>query len=275
MKRMEFNLHQTSINSQSARHYFRVMKRSTPRSSLVVVLVAGSLLSFGFSPTVHAEAKTSWKVSGELEEACSCRAPCPCWFKSLPSRMTCDGAQVIFINKGHYGKTSLDGLAVAQFVQSPEGKSMFESFGNWNIDYVYIDDRANAEQREALKALAAHFFPPGGKERKFRTAPITRKVEGTEHAITVGEYGSFSGHLIEGGYGDAPKISNPPLADPTHKEFLQGESTKMTYHDAGQGWDYEDSNYMWNKFQVDNKVYTKFEADMAKKMAQLKEKAEK
>src|SRR3954469_21205429 len=115
-----------------------------------------------------AEAKPSWKVSGELEEACSCRAACPCWFKSLPSRMTCDGMQVIVIDKGRYGKTSLDGLALGQFVQSPEHKTMFESFGNWNIDYVYIDEKANEEQRAALQELAQHFFPQGGKERKYR-----------------------------------------------------------------------------------------------------------
>src|SRR4051812_10859538 len=97
--------------------------------------------------------KVSWKVTAELEEACSCHAPCPCWFTSLPSRMTCNGAQIVFISKGHYGKTPLDGLALAQFVQSPEGKSMFESFGSWNFDYVYIDEKASDEQRKALTDL--------------------------------------------------------------------------------------------------------------------------
>src|SRR6478609_4814018 len=102
-----------------------------------------SLLSPPLSARAAAEKKPSWKISGELEEACSCRPACPCWFKSLPSRMTCDGMQVVIIQKGHYGKVSLDGLAVGEFVQSPEHKSMFESFGNWNFDYVYIDEKAN------------------------------------------------------------------------------------------------------------------------------------
>ena len=63
---------------------------------------------------------------------------------------------------------------------------------------------------------------------------------------------------------------NPPLADPTHKEYLQGETTRLTYKDAGQDWNYEKSNYMWNKFQTDNKEYERFEAEMAKKMAATK-----
>jgi hypothetical protein len=98
--------------------------------------------------------------------------------------------------------------------------------------------------------------------------PITRKIEGAEHGVAVGESGGFSGHLIEGGYEGTPKIVNVPLADPTHREFLQGQTTTLTYSDAGQGWKYKDSNYMFNRFKVDSKEYEKFEADMAKKMAQ-------
>jgi len=245
------------------------MKRTNLKNSMLGLGIAfGLVFSLSIARAATAN-KTSWKVSGELEEACSCRPACPCWFKSLPSRMTCDGAQVVFINKGRYGKVSLDGLAFGQFVQSPEHKSMFESFGNWNFDYVYIDEKANAEQREALKELAAHFFPMAAKKREFRYVAITRKVEGAEHTSSIGNYGSMSGHLIEGGYEGTPKVMNPPLADPTHKEFLQGETTKLVYNDAGQDWKYENSNYMYNKFTVDNKQYEKHEAMMAKKMGKM------
>jgi hypothetical protein len=149
---------------------------------------------------------------------------------------------------------------------------MFESFGNWNFEYVYIDEKATEEQREALKEVAAHLFPLAAKAREFRYVPITRTIQGNEHTTKVGDYALVSGHLIEGGYNGAPKVKNPPLADPTHKEYFQGEATKLTYKDAGQDWKYENSNYMWNKIQVDNKEYAKYEADMAKKMAQMQSK---
>jgi hypothetical protein len=240
--------------------------KTTSFRQFIVPIVACNLLAF---VPVHAAdtSKVSWKVSGELEEACSCRPACPCWFKSPPTRMTCDGAQVIFISKGNYGKVSLDGLAVAQFVQSPQHQSMFESFGNWNFDNIYIDEKANDEQRAALKELAAHFFPPAAKTRVFRYVSITREVKGEEHTSTVGQYAVVSGHLISGGMSGHPKVMNPPLADPTHKEYLQGETTKLTYSDAGQGWEYKNSNYMFNKFTVDNKQYEKHEAEMAKMMS--------
>src|SRR5260370_27048112 len=189
--------------------------------------------------------KVSWKVSGELEEACSCNAPCGCWFTSLPSRMTCNGAQIIFVSKGRYGKTPLDGLALAQFVQSPEGKSMFESFGSWNFDYVYIDEKATDDQRKALTELAKHFFPLAAKGREIRYVPITRKIEGQEHTMTVGKYAVASGHLIEGGFAGAPVVSNPPLADPTHRQYQQAQTTKLTYNSPKQDSKYKNSNYMF------------------------------
>ena len=102
------------------------MKQIIRVSAVAGVLIAGGLVVHGAADEpAPAKAMIPWQVTGQLEEACSCRPPCPCWFKSLPSRMTCDGAQIIFITEGHYGPTPLAGLAVAEFVQSPEGKSMF------------------------------------------------------------------------------------------------------------------------------------------------------
>jgi len=183
--------------------------------------------------------------------------------------MTCDGTQIIFITKGRYGRVSLEGLAVAQIVQSPEHKTMFESFGKWNFDYIYIDEKADERQREALKELSLHFFPPAAKTREYRYVPITRKIEGGEHLTTIGNYAVCSGHLIEGGSDGPPRIINPPLADPTHQEFLQGQTTKLTYTDAGQDWKHENSNYMRNKFTVDDRQYDKHEAAMAKRMGKM------
>ena len=71
--------------------------------------------------------RTPWKITGQLEEACSCDAACPCWFNSKPTKMTCGGGQVLFIEKGNYGDVKLDGLALATMGQSPEGKTMMES----------------------------------------------------------------------------------------------------------------------------------------------------
>src|SRR6476619_5521091 len=107
------------------------------------------------------EKATKWKITGQLEEACSCDAACPCWFDSKPTTMTCGGGQVIFIEKGRYGDVPLDGLAFA---------------------YLYIDEKANPEQRKALEAIARATSPPAAppERTKVRYAPIARKIDGVE-----------------------------------------------------------------------------------------------
>src|SRR2546427_7448128 len=105
------------------------------------------------------EEKASWKASGTFEEACSCDAACPCWFGSKPTRQHCSGGQVNFIEKGNYGGVSLDGLAIATMGQDPDGTTMMESFGRWDFAYLYIDEKASPEQRQALEAIAKATLP--------------------------------------------------------------------------------------------------------------------
>jgi hypothetical protein len=240
------------------------------------VLLAG-LLGNGVSAqgADQPKDKTPWKITGQLEEACSCDAACPCWFGSKPTKMTCGGSQVLFIEKGNYGNVKLDGLAIANMGQSPAGQSMMESYGNWNFSYYYIDEKATPEQRKALEALAKQVLVPDvSKKTETRYVPITRKIEGKEHQISIGQYGTFHGRLIEGGLGGHPKIVNPPGADPFHKEYAQGQTSNMTYNDADQNWSWENSNYMFGTFTVDNIEWEKHAAGLSQKMAQMKDQKE-
>ncbi len=230
------------------------------------LLVFGSVSAAGGKDTGKSATNTPWKVTGELEESCSCDGACPCWFGNKPTKMNCSGAAAVFIKKGSYGNVPLDGLALAEWVQSPDGKSMMESVGHWNFSNVYIDEKANPEQRKALEAIASQVLPPSASgKRTFRYAPITRSVEGKEHVVAVGTYGSFSGHLLEGGFGGPPKVVNPLLPDPMHKEYSQGVTSRHTYDDAAK-WEFSNSNYMWNQFTVTNKDYEEMAAKMAAKM---------
>ena len=213
-----------------------------------------------------------WKITGQLEEACSCAAACPCWFGSKPTQTTCGGNQVLFIAKGNYGKVKLDGLAIANYAKSPENQTMMDSFGNWQFSTNYIDEKANPEQRKALEAIAMTVLPSKNASANFeiRYAPITRKIEGKDHIITIGNVATFTGRLLEGGLGGSSKITNPPGADPVHHQYAQGKTSKMTYSDSGQNWDWQDSNYMLGTFTIDNVQYAKYVTGLAQKMAKTK-----
>ena len=218
------------------------------------------------------EKAVPWKITGQLEEACSCAAACPCWFGSKPTRSTCGGNQVLFIQKGNYAKVKLDGLAVANYAKSPENQTMMDSFGKWQFSTNYIDEKANPEQRKALEAIAMIVLPSKNASANFETkyAPITRKIEGKDHIITIGNVATFAGRLVEGGLGGSSKITNPPGADPVHHEYAQGKTAKMTYSDSGQSWDWQDSNYMFGTFTIDNVQYEKYVAGLAQKMEKAK-----
>lgn len=244
--------------------------RVVPLLVLGVAAIVGAY--FYVQEPANAEApKPAWKVVGQLEEACRCAGACPCWFGSKPTHMNCGGGQFLFIDKGTFGNVKLDGLAVGAMGQSPDGKGMMESFGNWNFNHYYIDAKGTPEQQEALKALAKTVLTPGASPKEeVRIVPIVRTINGKEHRISIGDYGQFSGHLVEGGLGGSVTIKNPPGADPLHHEYMQGETTTMTYKDAGQSWDWKGSNYMFGTFEIDSVQYEKFAAGLAQKMAEAK-----
>jgi hypothetical protein len=259
------------LNQYSGDYNFNFLGVNMKRMKLLIMLVFTMFVAAaGYSADKSVMDQTSWKITGQLEEACSCDAACPCWFGSKPTHMSCGGGQVLFIEKGNYGDTSIDGLAVGTSGESQDGKTMMESFGNWKFSYLYIDEKANDAQRKALQAIAMTVFGPASPNTEVRYLPITRTIEGKEHKISVGDYWKFHGHIVEGGLGGSAKITNPPAADPIHHEFEQGKTTLLTYKDAGQNWNYSNSNYMFGTFTVDSEQYKKFAAAMAQKMEEMK-----
>ena len=216
--------------------------------------------------------KTPWKMSGQLEEACSCNAACPCWFGSSPTHSQCNGGFALFIDKGSYGNVSLDGLGVAFIGANKEGTTMMESMGDWDFMTIFVDEKASPEQRKALLAIVKETAPPAAPAERTRVAyvPITRTIDGKDHTVRIGNEGGFTAHLLPGGMGGAPKIVNPPGADPIHKEYQQGVTSKQTYTGDGKKWDWSNSNYMYGTFSTDSDEYAKFNAAMTQEMEKKK-----
>jgi hypothetical protein len=94
-----------------------------------------------------------WQVSGNYIETCSCDFLCPCITSNLakqPSKGHCDAALVYHIERGRYGSVTLDDLSFAVILHAPG--VMME--GNMSVG-VITDERASAEQQEALVAIAS------------------------------------------------------------------------------------------------------------------------
>jgi len=90
-----------------------------------------------------------WKLKVEHMMGFNCDYGCPCSFNAPPTYTTCEAAGAFHIAEGKYGDVPLDGLAWAHAsvwpgpVHELNGRSV-----------VYLDERASAEQRAALEAIA-------------------------------------------------------------------------------------------------------------------------
>lgn len=95
-----------------------------------------------------------WTISGEYFENCNCDVVCPCEVSSRgplnarPDQGFCDVLLVFHLEDGRFGETSLAGLNVLLAIHTPGVMSE----GGWT-GAPYLDDRASAEQRQALGAI--------------------------------------------------------------------------------------------------------------------------
>src|SRR5437667_7700080 len=98
-------------------------------------------------------ATPSWGVSGQYYETCSCDFVCPCVPGQMavsPTKGFCTFAMAFQIERGNYGAVPLDGLGFIVLGWTPEAMGK----GNWSVG-VIADERASAEQREAITAIAS------------------------------------------------------------------------------------------------------------------------
>jgi len=132
--------------------------------------------------------QTSWRIRGDVMEACSCATTCPCNFGSDPTPLPCEVVIGWRIEEGHYGDTRLDGLNVALYARIPG--NVFQ--GNWTVG-VYLDQRAGQQQTEALGDIfsgnaggwPAMLSPLIGNLLAPKQVPIQFRTVDGEHTISV------------------------------------------------------------------------------------------
>ena len=91
-----------------------------------------------------------WNLTGDWFDVCKCTIPCPCTFAQAPSEGDCEGILAWHIRTGLYGDESLDGLNVVA-LGAFEG-NLWEGGRRATLG-IYMDDRADEAQREALQMI--------------------------------------------------------------------------------------------------------------------------
>lgn len=86
-----------------------------------------------------------WFFEADYLQSCNCDYGCPCEFSAPPTAGFCEGLGAWKIEKGDYDGVKLDGLGLGFAAKWPG--AIHE--GNGTV-CLFIDERANAEQRDAL-----------------------------------------------------------------------------------------------------------------------------
>ena len=98
-------------------------------------------------------AATAWQVQGQYYENCNCDFVCPCVPGQMtvkPTKDSCTFVMAYQIERGRFGDTPLDGLGFVVVGVTPAEMAK----GNWSVG-VIVDERANAEQRDAIAGIAS------------------------------------------------------------------------------------------------------------------------
>ena len=187
-------------------------------------------------------ATSSWQVSGQYYETCSCDFVCPCLPGQMmvkPTKESCTFAMAFQIERGTYGGVSLDGLGfiVLGFTPHEMGK------GNWSVGLV-TDARATAEQRDAMTAIASG--AAGGPMAALsgligtflgvESAPIAFDRQGATWSVKASDFVDMAAVGAKGLNPDGElRLEN--TGHPAANSFTLAHASRSHVHALGLAWD--------------------------------------
>ena len=148
---------------------------------------------------------TGWEFQGAELINCTCEYGCNCQFNALPDKGHCHAVAGIRIDTGHHGDTRLDGLKIAAVFKWPG--PIHEGNGQ---AIAFVDERANAAQREALlRIMSGQDTDPFAtmfavfastvvdmKEPVFTKIDFEVDVEGRRGRLSIKDYVEMTGEPI-------------------------------------------------------------------------------
>jgi hypothetical protein len=158
-----------------------------------------------------------------------------------PSKGSCTFAMTMQIERGAYGSVPLDGLAFVLLGYTPEEMGK----GNWSVGLV-IDQRASAEQRDAITAIASGsaggpMAPLSGLIGKFlgvEQSPIQFDRSGLHYAVKAG---NFVDMALDGQKGIDPSVTEPMFLEntghPVSNRLAVAHASKSHVNALGLSWD--------------------------------------
>lgn len=155
------------------------------------------------------------------------------------------------IEKGKYGDTKLDGLNVALAAYAPGHMLKVK----WDIA-LYLDEKANPEQREALTTIyagkaggePAALGPLVGKVLGVKSVPIQFTVAGKERSLRIAKIAEMEITALPGASGKDITLENTPFGAVPNQTIVVAKSKKLSFHDFGMDWNVSEKNGFYMPF---------------------------
>ena len=185
---------------------------------------------------------TSWQLSGQYFETCSCDYVCPCATSNLagrPTKGSCTFALAFHVDQGRYDRVALDGLNFVIVARTPEAMAN----GNWSVGLI-TDERAAPEQQQALVTIAsgqaggpmAALGPLIGTFLGAEARPIDFKHNGMSWSVSVPGMLDQAAEGVSGGNPAEPMyLDNTP--HPVNARLALAKSVRSHLHAFGLDWD--------------------------------------
>jgi hypothetical protein len=188
-------------------------------------------------------ANTSWEVSGDYFETCSCDFLCPCIISNLAARPTqgyCAVAMVFHIDRGRHGSTTLNGLNFAVVARTPQEMGK----GNWSVGLI-ADERATLEQQQALTAIAtgqaggpmAGLAPLIGTFLGVEAKPIRFEKNGMSRSVSVPGVLDEALEGVAGAANPAEPVYLDNTLHPANSRLALAKAVRSHLHAFGLDWD--------------------------------------
>ncbi len=195
---------------------------------------------------------TPWEIEGDYFESCNCAVGCPCTFLGMPTDGHCDIAAAFRVERGRYGQVPLDGLGVVAVFHIPGHIAA----GNFTLA-LYIDERADPDQRTALEAIFSgraggalqHFKALTTNYLEPRAVPLQFTVEGRRRAIRIPDVLECELQAIKGLVGRECVIQDPPAALAAPFPPVVARTMTHRYADHGMQWDNAGKNAFYSRFR--------------------------
>lgn len=192
-----------------------------------------------------------WKISGTYFEACNCTIACPCVFTSAPTDGNCKLLVGWHIDKGAFGKVTLDGFNVAMAAFSP-GHMMQTK---WQVA-LYLDEKASDAQKNALAQIFGGQVGgvPGvlasfiGQVLGVSSKKLVYQANGRKRSLEIEGVAMSEIEAIEGQGGAEVTLNNVPFSAVPGYPAVQSKSKRVSYQDHGLSWEISGKNGFYSPF---------------------------